>query len=168
MRLAVMLSFVIPSMLFAASATAAEPSADAKAKADPQLKRQFDELEYEYEVDEDGDYKLVFAIDDKDKRSQLVFVRSPVESYGKHRVREIWSPGYRSSTPEFPAKVANRLLEASEVSKLGAWVKQNDYAMFVVKIAADASKDELDDAITAAMLSADEMEAELSPGKDDF
>ena len=168
MRLAAILSFVIPSILLAGSALAAEPSTEAKAKADPQLKRQFDQLEYEYEVDEDGDYKLVFAVDDKDKRSQLVFVRSPVETFGKHRVREVWSPGYKSSTPEFPAKVANRLLEASDDSKLGAWVKQNDYAVFVVKIAADASNDELDDAITAAMLSADEMEAELSPGKDDL
>jgi hypothetical protein len=168
MRLAAVLSVVIPTMLVAASAIAAEPSAEAKAKADPQLKRLFDELKYEYEVDEDGDYKLVFAVDDKDKRSQLVFVRSPVETFGKHRVREVWSPGYRSATPEFPAKVANRLLEASDDSKLGAWVKQNEYAVFVVKIAADAGKDELDDAITAAMLSADEMEAELSPGKDDL
>lgn len=168
MRLAAMLSVVIPTMLVAASAIGAEPSAEAKAKADPQLKRQFDELKYEYEVDEDGDYKLVFAVDDKDKRSQLVYVRSPVETFGKHRVREVWSPGYKSAAPEFPAKVANRLLEASDDSKLGAWVKQNEYAVFVVKIAADASKDELDDAITAAMLSADEMEAELSPGKDDL
>jgi hypothetical protein len=168
MRLAAVLSVVIPTMLVAASAIAAEPSAEARAKADPQLKRLFDELKYEYEVDEDGDYKLVFSVDDKDKRSQLVFVRSPVETYGKHRVREVWSPGYKSPTPEFPAKVANRLLEASDDNKLGAWVKQNDYAVFVVKISADASTEELDNAITAAMISADEMEAELSPGKDDL
>ena len=154
--------------LLSLPALAAEPSAAAKAKADPQLKRQFDELKYQYEIDEDGDYKLVFAVDDKDERSQIVFVRSPVETFGAHRVREIWSPGYKSPTPEIPAKVANRLLEASQEAKLGGWVKQDDYAVFVVKIAADASTSELDDAITAAMIGADEMEAELTPGKDDL
>jgi hypothetical protein len=168
MRLAAMLSIVIPAALAAAAAVAAERPASATAMDDPQLKRQFDELKYEYEVDEDGDYKLVFSVDDKDKRSQLVFVRSPVETYGKHRVREVWSPGYKSPTPEIPATVANRLLEASDDNKLGAWVKQNDYAVFVVKISADASTEELENAITAAMISADEMEAELSPGKDDL
>lgn len=167
MRLAV-LSTMLLAMLSAAPAWAGEPSAAALAKADPQLKRQFDELKYEYEIDEDGDYKLVFAVDDKDKRSQIVFVRSPVETFGGHRVREVWSPGYKSPSPDFPAQVANRLLEASQESKLGAWVKQDDYAVFVVKISASATTGELDDAITAAMLSADEMEAELTPGQDDL
>lgn len=167
-RIAMLSAVLTATLLASAPATAAEPSAAAKAKADPQLKRQFDELKYEYEIDEDGDYKLVFEVDDKDKRSQLVFVRSPVESYGRHRVREVWSPGYKSATHEFPVKVANRLLEASQDSKLGAWVKQDDYAVFVVKLPADASTAELDDAISAAMLSADQMEAELSPGKDDL
>lgn len=168
MRLAALLSAIAPILLAAVPASAGEPSPAALAKADPQLKRQFDLLKYEYEVDEDGDYKLLFAVDDQDKRSQIVFVRSAVESYGEHRVREIWSPAYKSPTPGFPAAVANRLLEASQDSKLGAWVKQDDYAVFVVKISAEASSEELDDAIAAAMISADEMEAELTPGKDDF
>lgn len=168
MRLAVALFVVLSTVPGVVPASAAEPSEAAMAKADPQLKRQFDQLKYEYEVDEDGDYKLLFAVDDDDKRSQIVFVRSPVESYGEHRVREVWSPAYKSPTPDFPARIANRLLEASQDSKLGAWVKQDDYAMFVIKISADASTQELDDAISAAMLSADEMEAELTPGKDDF
>ena len=165
MRLAIPLVML---SLFASPLSAAEPPQSAKGKADPQLKRQLEELKYEYEIDEDGDYKLVFAVDDEDKRSQVVFVRSPVENYGQHNVREIWSPAYKSATPTFPADVANRLLEASQASKLGAWVKQDEHAVFVVKISATASTSELDDAITAAMLSADEMEAELTPGKDDF
>ena len=37
-----------------------------------------------------------------------------------------------------------------------------------MKIAADASKEELDDAIDLAVSLADEMEAELTPGKDDL
>ena len=150
---------------------AAGPSAAAKSKpeGDPAVRQLLDKLEYKYSVDEEGDFRLTFALDDKeDGRSQLVFVRSPVETYGSHKVREIWSPGYLSATDEFPAKVGNRLLEATQDSKLGAWAKQGRYAVFVVKLAADADASELDDAVEAALRSADEMEAELTPGKDEF
>jgi hypothetical protein len=120
-------------------------------------------------VDSEGDFRLTFGLDeDEAGRSQLVFVRSPVESYGAHQVREIWSPGYLSATDEFPAAVANRLLVATQDSKLGAWAKQGRYAVFVVKVPVGASASQLDDAMEAALRSADEMEAELSPGKDEF
>jgi hypothetical protein len=82
------------------------------------------------------------------------------------RVREIWSPGYKSNAVDFPAPVANRLLTATQDNKAGAWAKQNEYAVFVVRIAADAPTKELDDAIDLAVTSADQMEAELTPGKD--
>jgi len=124
-----------------------------------------DALDYKYEVDDDGDYRLVFDLDEG--RTQLAFVRSSVETYGSHRIREIWSPGYKSPGPQFPALVANRLLEDSNDSKLGSWVKQGDTAMFVVKIDADASAEVLSDAIDAAIKSADAMELELT-AKDDY
>lgn len=163
----------IVALLFAAMpALAGEPGgsgAKATAAADAGIRRQLDELEYKYEIDEDGDFKLVFDVDDsKDKRSQLVYVRSPVETYGTHRVREIWSPAYKASGSAFPAGIANRLLEATQQSKLGAWAKQGEYAVFVVKLPADASAEALDNAIEAALRSADAMEAELTPGKDDL
>jgi hypothetical protein len=127
--------------------------------------RLLDGLEYKYEIDEDGDYKLVF--DMENDRSQLVFVRSSVETYGSHHIREIWSPGYKSPGPQFPALIGNRLLEDSNESKLGAWVKQGDMAMFVVKIDADASAEVLSDAIDAACKSADAIELELT-SKDEY
>ena len=139
------------------SAIAGEP--------DRAVGRLLDGLEYKYEVDGDGDYQLVFEMDDD--RTQLVYVRSNVENYGSHNVREIWSPGYKSATPAFPAPVANRLLEDSNDSKLGSWVKQSDMAMFVVKIDANASAEVLSDAIDAAAKSADGMEKELT-SKDDY
>jgi hypothetical protein len=150
-------------------ANAAETAAPAKPQGDPAVRQLLEELRYEYDVDEEGDYRLTFGMDEEDDgRSQLVFVRSPVETYGSHRIREIWSPAYLSTTDEFPAKIATRLLEATQESKLGAWSKQGRYAVFVVKLAADASASELDDAVEAALRSADEMEQELSPGKDEF
>ena len=144
------------------AATVSAPKADAKAepKADPAVAARLDEIGYTYEVDEDGDYRLVIAMDD-DKRSQLVYVRSTVESYGAHRVREIWSPAWRAAGDAFPGPIANRLLEASNDLKLGAWVKHGSHAVLVVKLDADASAEGLENALAAALTSADEMQKEL-------
>jgi putative sensory transduction regulator len=138
-----------------------------KTVPDAGIKAQLTELGYKYELDDDNDFKLVFEVGDEG-RSQIVYVLSAVESYGKHSVREVWSPAYESPTEDFPGPVANRLLEASNSAKLGAWVKQGKNATFVVKIPSDASKEELDDAIDAAIKLADEMENELTPGQDDL
>lgn len=124
-----------------------------------------EKLGYTYEVDEDGDYRMVFETEGE--RSQLVYVRSAVEEFGAHNVREIWSPGYQSSTDHLPEAVANRLLADSNESKLGGWVKQDRVAMFVVKIDANASPEALSDAVDAAVRGADAIELELT-GKDDF
>jgi hypothetical protein len=138
-----------------------------RSAADAGIKAQLAELGYQYELDEDNDFKLVFEVGEEG-RSQIVYILSAVESYGEHKVREIWSPAYESPTDDFAAPIANRLLEASHSAKLGGWVKQGRNAVFVVKIAADAGKEALDDAISAASGLADEMEAELSPGRDDL
>jgi hypothetical protein len=138
-----------------------------KSVADAGIKTQLAALDYQYEIDEDNDFKLVFEVGDEG-RSQIVYVLSAVETYGEHSVREVWSPAYESPTDDFSGPVANRLLEASNIAKLGAWVKQGKNATFVIKIPSDASKDQLDDAIDAAIKLADEMENELSPGQDDL
>ncbi len=135
--------------------------------ADAGIKAQLAALGYQYEIDADNDFKLVFEVGEEG-RSQIVYILSAVEDYGVHKVREIWSPAYESATDDFAAPIANRLLEASNSAKLGGWVKQGRNAVFVVKIPADASKEALDDAISAASGLADEMEAELTPGKDDL
>lgn len=160
-----------PSILLLALASAmcgpVHAQDQAQTPADAGIKAQLEQLDYEYEVDDDNDYKLVFKIGDEG-RSQIVYIRSPVETYGEHRVREIWSPAYKSPTDDFPALIANRLLEDADTKKLGGWVKQDQYAIFVVKIDASAGKEALDDALDAAMSAADSMEAELTPGVDDL
>ncbi len=133
---------------------------------DARVKQQLDALGYEYEVDEDGDYRMVFDTDGN--RSQLVFVISNVNKYGAHAVREIWSPAYQAPGQDFPAVVANKLLEDADENKLGAWVKQGDMALYVIKIAADASNDELEDALEFAVKVADQMEILLTNGDDAF
>ncbi|MEO6102234.1 MAG: hypothetical protein ABIP44_01175 [Pseudoxanthomonas sp.] len=152
------------SLVLALPAHAQDP---VKHAADAGIRAQLAELDYQYELDEDNDFKLVFEVGEEG-RSQIVYILSPVESYGEHRVREIWSPGYKSPTDEFAGPIANRLLEASNSAKLGGWVKQGRNAIFVVKIPANAGNQVLDDAISAASGLADAMEAELSPGTDEL
>jgi len=135
-------------------------AADAAPTADPALGKQLAAMDIKYEVDGDGDYRMTFELEDG--RSQLVFARSPVETYGSHRIREIWSPGLKYSTPELDAKVANRLLEHSGEVIMGGWVRQKSMAMFVVKIPEKATPQELRDAIEAAAACADRIEKELT------
>jgi len=158
---------LLPALLFALAAAGSAGAATAaeSSKADAAIARHLEKLGYTYEVDEDGDYQMVFDMDDG--RSQLAFVRSTVEEFGKHKIREIWSPGYVSKTAQFPEAVANRMLEDSQDAKMGGWVKQDKTAMFVVKIDADATTDQLSDAIDAAIRTADAMELELTK-KDDL
>ena len=164
MRIAI-LPALLPAVLFPAFAQVAKPAP----APDPQVRQLLDELEYEYEVDEDGDYRLVFEVaNSTEKRSQLVYVRSPVETYGALRLREIWAPGYKAAGTDFPAAVANRLLSASQDNKVGAWGKQDQYAVFVVRLPVDSGAEALEDAIEAAISTADAMEAELTPGKDEL
>lgn len=151
---------VLLGLLAAGSAIAAD-------KPDPTIKRQLDSLGIKYTVDDDNDFKITMEVDDG-RRTQLVFVRSNVENYGSHHVREIWSPGYKASGDQFPANVANRLLEHSNEVKLGSWVKQKSYAIFVVKISTDASAEQLNDALKAAVRSADEVEQEFTGSKDEL
>lgn len=154
------------SMSMCVPALAADTKPDATQRsADPVIARQLDSLKYQYQVDDDGDYKLTFDLDNG--RTQLAFVISAVEKFGNFQVREVWAPAYRAVNGEFPEAVANRLLDDSNASKLGGWVKQGDMAVFVVKLAADATAGQLDDAIDFVLRSADQMEQELT-GKDEF
>ena len=160
---------LLPALLIAlaspALAAAATADGNSAAKADAAIARHLDKLGYTYEVDQDGDYQMVFDVEGD--RTQIVYVRSAVEDFGTHNIREIWSPGYTTKAKQFPAEVANRLLEDSQDAKMGGWVKQNSTAMFVVKIDADASTEQLSDAIDAAIRTADAMELELTK-KDDL
>lgn len=154
------------SSIPAFAATTSGKADETVRSADPAIGRQLDGLGYKYEVDEDGDYKLTFDMDDNG-RSQLAYVISSVEKFGELRVREIWAPAYRAEDDQLPADVANRLLADSHSSKLGGWVKQGNMAVFVVKVPADASASQLDDAIDFVLRSADTMEKELT-GEDEF
>ena len=144
--------------LAAAPARAVEPDAT--------IKKQLDSLNIEYKVDSDGDYKFTFDVGGG--RTQVVWIRSKTDAYKSLKVREIWSPGYKYAGAELPVKIANRLLEHSHGLILGGWTKQKQFAMLSVKIPTTASPAQLRDAAEAAAGAADEIEQELTPGKDDL
>jgi hypothetical protein len=133
--------------------------------ADKSVQRQLDKRKIQYRVDADGDFRVTYEIGGG--RTQLAFVRSATFSYGKLRIREIRSIGWRGDGA-FPQSVANRMLEHSNEAKLGAWTKQGNLAIFTTKIAADASDQQLVDAIELTARLADELEKELVPAKDEF
>jgi len=137
-----------PAKPVAASAEAAIIRAHLEAKGTP------------FTIDEDGDFAITVRI--SDDRTQLVWVRSAVESTKHMRIREIWSAGYRSDSDAFPAELANDLLARSQLLILGSWVKQGGTAMLVSKIPADAGADQLDEAIDLTAIAADALELELS------
>ena len=154
---------------FAAIAGAAlllSSSAFAAGSADNVLKAQLDSKGIKYEIDKDGDFRIVYQVGGN--RTQIAWVRSTVNSYGSLKVREIWSPGYKSDSNDFPALIANTLLDKNHEVKLGAWEAQDQMAMFVVKIPADANAEQLVDAIEATVNSADEVEKEITGDKDEY
>lgn len=136
------------------------------AEPDKKVKKLLDKAKVRYEVDADGDFKVTYELENG--RTQLAFVRSTTFAYGKLAIREILSIGYRASGNAFPAEVANRMLEHNQGAKLGAWAKQGNVAVFTSKIPADASADELVDAIEVTVSLADELEKEFTGDKDEF
>jgi len=133
---------------------------------DARVGKALKEAGVKYSIDEDGDYKVIF--DTGDGRTQLAYVRSATNEYRNFEVREIWSFGYRADGDDFPALVANTLLEDTFSKKLGAWTKSGSSAIFVVRISANADAESLFSALNLAVTSADEMEEKLTGDKDQF
>jgi len=146
-------------ILFALTASA---QVGAKSKADPRLRKALDESQLKYAETPEGDFKLLFNLEDD--RTQLVFVESNTETMGIIEVREVWSIGWKGN--EAPsAEVANKLLLDNHRKKIGAWelVKADDtyYAVFNVKVSADCGAEALKSIIVGVAQTADEMEKEL-------
>ncbi|KFN51246.1 serine/threonine-protein kinase [Arenimonas composti] len=132
--------------------------------ADPQVRAQLDRLGIDYEIDGDNDFQVLFET--RNGRTQLGWIRSPVESYGRHRVREIWSYGYVAQGNEIPVDIANRMLEHANLQKLGGWVRQGQYGVFVVQVSANATDAQLAEAIRICLATADGFEQELTGAAD--
>ncbi|QNN47351.1 hypothetical protein H9L17_04135 [Thermomonas brevis] len=145
---------------------AGAPGAARAGNADASVGKKLDALGLKYEVDADGDYKLLFDVENG--RSQIVWVRSPVETLGNMRIREVLSIAGKSPKPRNDEEVASAavvataaLLDASK-KKLGGWVlKGTDDTQafyYVAQIPADASGDDLKSVVVSVAKSTDGFE----------
>lgn len=160
------LALLIVALTLATVANARAPIGKARPKSDPRVETILEDLDIKYEIDEDGDYRVIFEVEDG--RSQLAFIRSATSEYKGLEVREILSIAYRSERDVIPADVATTLLEDTYNKKLGCWGKQGKTVVFIVRIDADADAKSLESSLMYALAAADEMEAEFAGDKDEF
>lgn len=140
-----------------------------KKAGDPRVQKILDEAKLKYEVTSDGDFKLIFKVDDD--RSQVVFINSATESYGDFEIREIWSISMVAGAEGFEPGLLRKMLTDNQRKKLGAWnlitTNEKEYAAFTAKISADLAAKEMLDVVQAVLETADERE-KLELGSDDF
>lgn len=136
--------------------------------ADARVEKLIEEADLNYTIDEDGDFRLEFALEDD--RSQLVWISSKTASYEVLEVRDVWSVAFRSREP-LSAEVANLVLRRNGEMILGAWQVRkwgDDYVLaYAAQVAANADAASLESAAEAVVVTADELEKELT-GKDEF
>ena len=150
----------------------AAPAEDAigRAKADPTVGLTLDELKANYEIVEDGDYKLTIGFDDK--RSQVVFVSSAVETLGKMPIREVWSIANLYVPGNETAEIAVSLLKDGAGKILGGW-QLRDFGdrlglVYCMQLPAGLDAEGLRTAYQQTAIIADEKEKELTNDQDDF
>lgn len=95
------------------------PGAARAGNADASVGKKLDALGLKYEVDADGDYKLLFEVENG--RSQIVWVRSPVEALGNMRIREVLSIAGKSPKPRNDEEVASAAVVATAAPARRSW-----------------------------------------------
>ncbi|MFT3755952.1 MAG: hypothetical protein QM769_08390 [Pseudoxanthomonas sp.] len=150
-----------------ASLLAASGTAIAGNTPDASVGKKLDAIGLKYNVDEDGDYRLVMSGLEGD-RTQLVIVRSSVETLGNYRIREVWAAAGKLPAAEDAKGIASiaaiskgALMDAND-KKLGGWVlkgKEADETLYyVAQIPADMGSDDLETVIASVAKSADTLE----------
>lgn len=143
----------------------------AESKVDVSIGKKLEAEGLKYEIDADGDYKLLYDVGDG--RSQIVWVRSAVETFGSLRIREVLSVAGRMPKTDgdgvtgiikTTALTIQALRESSE-QKLGGWVlkgepDKTESFFYVAQIPADASAEDLAYAATLVAKNADAFEKE--------
>jgi len=140
-----------------------------KPKIDARLREALTEAELHFTEMDDGDFKLHFTLEDE--RTHLVFAESKTQVLGPIEVREVWAIGWKGDKAP-TARIGNKLLQDNARRKVGAWElhEQEDggfYAIFNVKVSADADGEALKSIVFGVAQTADEMEKDLL-GTDDY
>jgi hypothetical protein len=137
--------------------------------ADARVRNALEQLKIPFIIDDDGDFTAELKVDKG--RTQNVLIYSTTQKLEHLEMREIASAAYRVEG-NIDAKIAQRLLVSNAQLKVGAWQLDPGkgsvrYAVLSVKIPANASPQEMEDAISIVMYGADKLEQELN-GKDSF
>lgn len=170
---------ILMAVLFAIAVPGFTPEAHPQAKIlpeegqilgnpDPRVEKALKKLGLKYEVDKEGDFKLVFSIEEG--RTQVVFINSATETLGKMEIREIWSPVAKfTSIP--PSDLSLALLEKNGTYKIGGYQYKKSgstyYLVFAVQLSAEAPAEELGSIVAAVAGTADATEKEIM-GTDDY
>lgn len=145
-----------------------------KDKFDNRVRLALDELGLAYEITGQYDFKLK-PVATLGNRTQLIYIHSQTQHYGRLEIREVIAPSYLSQAA-LSATMANRLLRENGEVKWGAWravaidegVNAGKYLiLYAIQISADSDAESLRLAIKNAARTADELENEMT-GRDDY
>lgn len=135
-------------------------------KSDDRVRRALDELGVKGKISDSGIFEL--EVTWGDGRSQTVFVSSSTEMVGNREVRDVFSAAHGWKDGVIPEVVANRLLEDNGQIRMGAWAKMGKFVMFLSRVDANADGDTLSKVLKYTAAAADDMEKELTGGRDEF
>jgi hypothetical protein len=137
------------------------------AAQDARIESLLDRTEMSYKRDEDGDYAVVFNYS-KENRTQLAYVSGTTQTVGGITIREIFSPAAGVKESGVDGAKALELLTASGRTKVGSWEIRGNIIFFVIKVIDNMTAAELKSLLNAAAATADDLEIELTGGKDDL
>ena len=161
-------------LLLALLLTTAADAQDSSEAAPPDLRvaNALGELGYLYEMDAAGSFALTFDIvndDEESTRVQTIYIRSEVTAFSGFEVRELYSiVAGPAADGVIDADLARRLLEENPQSRFGAWGTEAGYVVLTATLPSDAAPDALSSAMMMILTSADDLEAELSDGADEW
>lgn len=147
----------------------ARPQVQTPVTGDPRVQAVLNKLKYKATVNANRAYEMTFQVNQAGMaqgRTQTVYVNSTTESFNNLEFRDVTSTAYKVQG-KLPQDAALALLADNDKRKWGAWrtVEMNNetYVIYAVQIPANADETTMDNAIQAAMYTADEMEARMSP-----
>ena len=135
----------------------------ATGKADVRVRRALQSAGVKFAEDEDGDFRVHWTLDGG--RTHMTFINSRVCDCGGMELREVWAVGF--VVPSIDANNLQALLEMNASYKLGAWELQKKrdgkyWAVFSVKVSADASGEALKLISNLVATTADDIESKAT------
>lgn len=153
---------------FLAAGFAIAPLAHAASSGNAILELKLKGSELPFEVDSDGDFKVIINWT-QDKRSQLVFVSPKVEEINGVQFYTAFAPAFlEKDGKKLDAARLRSLLKQNANYKIGAWMISGNGLYFAAKLPTSIEPAQLRTLLSAVAEQADNLEMELTPGKDDL